>query len=410
MVKKELTCVNVDSSNQPMKIAENSSKPSILTSKQAAETLGVSLRTLYAYVSRGKIGRTTDGATKESYFNASELADFVSRRERGRRPENVAKSSLNYGLPVLESRISTVKDGRPWYHGRDAISFSELATLEEAATLLWNIPLLPEVHSGKLTREMVDDRPLIQRFSGWLLEASADSNASSFATRQQQLALCHHMLRSATAMAARSPRWNGDIHNVLASAWKQQGAAAELTRRALVLHADHELNTSCFAVRCVASTQASPYASLLAGCCASMGERHGNFQEASELVGEAFRQGRIDRVIAARLSRSGSLPGFSHPLYPKGDPRAKVILDDLRSIVPKKLMKPVDQLLAHAASEYGLKPKNDLAVAAMVQVLGMPADAGQSIFLVGRTVGWCAHALEQYSSPLMIRPRARFIN
>lgn len=381
----------------------------MISSREAAEMLGVSLRTLYSYVSRGKIGRTTDSQSRESHFNVAELTGFMTRRDRGKKPENVAKSSLNYGLPVLESRISTVMDGRPWYHGRDAISYSELATLEETAELLWGVPVLPELHPGKLTAMMVDERPLVQRFSQWLLNAGAECEPHLFDTSHKQVAICHQILRSVTVMAGRTPNWSAEIHDVLATAWKQEGAARELIRKALVLHADHELNTSCFAVRCVASTQASPYSALLAGCCASTGERHGNFHDAGDLIADAIAHGRMDKVVAGKLSRSGTLPGFSHPLYPKGDPRASAILDDLRLIASKSAMKPIDRLIAYVEAEYGIKPKNDLAVAAMGHVLDLPRDACQSIFLVGRTVGWCAHALEQYGSPLMIRPRARFV-
>jgi hypothetical protein len=35
----------------------------------------------------------------------------VSRRDRGKRPDRVAIASLDFGLPVLESGISTVEDG-----------------------------------------------------------------------------------------------------------------------------------------------------------------------------------------------------------------------------------------------------------------------------------------------------------
>jgi len=41
--------------------------------------------------------------------------------------------------------------------------------------------------------------------------------------------------------------------------------------------------------------------------------------------------------------------------------------------------------------------------------LGLPSDAPFTLFTVGRTVGWLAHALEQRSSGGgLIRPRARY--
>jgi citrate synthase len=42
-------------------------------------------------------------------------------------------------------------------------------------------------------------------------------------------------------------------------------------------------------------------------------------------------------------------------------------------------------------------------------VLGLPQGAALGIFLIARSVGWIAHAIEQYESGVLIRPRARYI-
>ena len=41
------------------------------------------------------------------------------------------------------------------------------------------------------------------------------------------------------------------------------------------------------------------------------------------------------------------------------------------------------------------------------RALGLPAESALALFLLGRTVGWIAHALEQAGGGL-IRPRARY--
>src|SRR5439155_24849267 len=99
-------------------------------------------------------------------------------------------------------------------------------------------------------------------------------------------------------------------------------AAVPAIRKALVLMADHELNASTFAARVAASTGASMAASLLAGLCALSGPRHGGAGEALlGLLADAERLG-LEKVIASWLARTKYLPGFGHPLYPNGDPRA----------------------------------------------------------------------------------------
>ena len=42
-------------------------------------------------------------------------------------------------------------------------------------------------------------------------------------------------------------------------------------------------------------------------------------------------------------------------------------------------------------------------------LLGLPKDSALALFLLGRTVGWIAHALEQSAHGALIRPRARYI-
>jgi citrate synthase len=41
--------------------------------------------------------------------------------------------------------------------------------------------------------------------------------------------------------------------------------------------------------------------------------------------------------------------------------------------------------------------------------LHLPRSAALSLFAIGRSVGWIAHALEQQASGQLIRPRARFV-
>ncbi len=54
-------------------------------------------------------------------------------------------------------------------------------------------------------------------------------------------------------------------------------------------------------------------------------------------------------------------------------------------------------------------PNVDFALAGAVSALGLPAGAALGLFVIGRTVGWIAHAIEQYESQVLIRPRARYL-
>jgi len=55
------------------------------------------------------------------------------------------------------------------------------------------------------------------------------------------------------------------------------------------------------------------------------------------------------------------------------------------------------------------KPTIDFALAALARVLRLPAGAPLTLFAVGRTIGWIGHAIEQYQTEQIIRPRAKYV-
>src|SRR5205085_9851831 len=112
-------------------------------------------------------------------------------------------------------------------------------------------------------------------------------------------------------------------------------------------------------------------------------------------------------VMAARLARDESLPGLGHPLYPDGDPRAAAIFAATAAAVPAARPR-IEAAAAAALQLTGQHPNVDFALAAAMTALRLPQGAALTVFVVGRTVGWLAHAIEQYDSRVLIRPRARY--
>jgi citrate synthase len=53
-------------------------------------------------------------------------------------------------------------------------------------------------------------------------------------------------------------------------------------------------------------------------------------------------------------------------------------------------------------------PNLDFGLAAMARTYRLPDQAPLLLFTLGRTIGWIAHAIEQYASGQLIRPRARY--
>ncbi|WP_377701269.1 citrate/2-methylcitrate synthase [Pseudoduganella sp. UC29_71] len=178
------------------------------------------------------------------------------------------------------------------------------------------------------------------------------------------------------------------------------GPGKELLRAALVLMADHELNNSAFTVRCVASTGAALPAVLCAGLAALSGREHGGHY----LLAKEVIVAQLNGADAPALQPMR--PGFGHPLYPHGDPRAALLL---------QMMSPMPQaagvlaLAARAAAIEGAEPNSDFALAALELALDLPPHSGIVLFALARSAGWLAHAAEQAADGGMIRPRARYI-
>jgi citrate synthase len=54
------------------------------------------------------------------------------------------------------------------------------------------------------------------------------------------------------------------------------------------------------------------------------------------------------------------------------------------------------------------EPNLDLGLAAVTRTYRLPDEAPFLLFALGRTIGWIAHAMEEYASGHLIRPRARY--
>jgi citrate synthase len=193
------------------------------------------------------------------------------------------------------------------------------------------------------------------------------------------------------------------------------GVAATPPRRRLVnagfiLCADHELNASTFAARVAASTGADLHACLLAALAAFSGPRHGGASRAVEdLLEEMGSPARAESVVRARTARGDGMPGFGHPLYPQGDPRATTLLALARAAGAAARLRPLDTLIAATTRRRGEHPNVDAGLVALSLAAGLPRGAGVAVFAVGRLAGWIAHVLEQRQSPAILRPRAHYI-
>ena len=394
-----------------------------LTARQAAGELGVSLATLYAYVSRGLIrSEAAERGGRSRRYRAEDVRKLRERKEQRRDPGKVAEGALYWGTPVMESAITLISDGKLYYRGRDVLAFAAGGSIEEAAALIWtgdpaNAPEVFGVGSPTFSprygsvREGVFGLPLVEAFQV-LLPLAATEDLAAYDLRPAAVARTGaRILRLMSGVAAGEEAAGGSLATTLQRGWAPRDAGAEvLFDSALVLCADHELNVSTFAARCVASSEASPYAAVTAGLAALQGAKHGG---QTELVGAFLREveasGDPRGAIAGRLKRGEGVPGFGHSLYPGGDPRGAELLRLAAKARPES---PAVALSGTVAEEVlGLmdeRPTLDFGLVTLARTLGLPPGGAIALFAIGRTVGWIGHAIEQYGSDSLIRPRARY--
>jgi len=389
-----------------------------LTSKEAARRLGVSAATLYAYVSRGLLRSEGNNGQRERRYRADDVSRLKRRREVGRKAESIAANALDFGTPVLESELTLIQDGHLYYRGHDAAGLARRASLEEVAQLLWesddrpfattNLPAMSEslrrAWAAAETLAPVDGCQLL------LPAAARWDHPSWVADRASMLETGVRILRLLTAAVIRQPPAGAPVHEQLAAAWNVPKDGARLIRATLVLSADHEFNASAFAARVVASTGAHLYGSTLAGLAAISGPRHGGLtRHVRDLIDSLGGTVDLEAALARRAGNERRLPGFGHPLYPDGDIRARVLFELMRDAYAGSEALAFAERVATAGEQaIDALPNIDFATVTLERVLGLPKDSALAMFLLGRTVGWIAHAIEQAAHGALIRPRARY--
>ena len=390
-----------------------------LTAQQAAAALGVTRATLYAYTSRGQLrSEAVPGRPRERRYHREDIERLQERKESRRDPAKAAVKGLHWGGPVLESGVTLIHGGRFFYRGHDAVELARSATLEDVAALLWS------VEENDRERLFNQRCPLSRRQRASVHTLTADPIAAVQASLPIAAAIDigsydltpnavrmtgARILRLVTTIAAGRDT-SGPAHLMLQANWaSRKPAIADVIRTALVLCADHELNVSAFTARCAASAGASPYHVVSAALAAFRGFRHGGASErVLTMLRDAQTPGDMRDIIANRLKHGDGLPGYGHRLYPSGDPRAIALLQLVKASGNEREKNRIRSFVRISSQVVHDHPNLDFGLAAVTLAYGLPDSAPTTLFALGRTVGWIAHAMEEYASGELIRPRARY--
>ncbi len=399
-------------------------KKRYLTAQEAADTLGITLPTLYAYVSRGLIrSEPGEGKTRARRYRQEDVAALQARQEMRRSPAKAVESALNWGAPLLESAITLIEDGRLTYRGHDVLTLPQEHSFEEVALLLWQgefapfieqlppafWPLVQEMAPATADLSPAEAFQVVLPLAGAQDLAGYDLRETAVALTGQRILL---LLTAVVSVDGNQFSVNGTMAQRLQEVWTAQiPQAAELFNTALIYCADHELNASAFTARVAASAQATPYQVVIAGLSTLQGRLHGGVTgRVDAFLREVGTPQQAHRVIGDRLKRGERIPGFGHPLYPDGDPRGRALLAQVTAVLPDAPGTLLAQAVAQGmADTVGLQPNIDFALTALAWALELPSGTPLALFALGRTAGWIGQAMEQYQLGQLIRPRARYV-
>lgn len=410
------------------------------TAAEAMDLLKVRPQTLYAYVSRGWIRSIAQKGLKEKLYSREDIAR-VGQRSLARSGHGpVAASAMNWGEPIFATSITEITEQGPRYRGHLAIDLvGRSVAFEQVAELLWTgtLPTDPTSFPGwpvmQPTRELSGLAQTLSALNAGdsLLEAWAmvvlmlGMQRGPVTQRLQQgntLAAAREIMQTLVGYcgfmgpgkALQPMRKSQSLVDGLMQSLGMTPTAGnhEALRAILILMADHELPPGTLSARVVASTGGTLHSCLASALCATSGTDVGRmYGRVENFLGRPQGKSVLGRR-ASKLHAAGQrIPGFDHPLYPRGDPRATVLLDIARARSDgSRELRAIFGFLDDIRASAALLPRQELAVVVLCRCLGLPRRAAAALFALGRTAGWVAHVMEQRAGGTLLRPRARFVS
>jgi citrate synthase len=415
-----------------MNSAKGPAGTAYLPAADVLRMLDIRAQSLYAYVSRGWIRSIAQPGRKDHLYFADDVEKMRSRSSARAGHGVVAAAAMQWGEPIVPTTITRITEEGPDYRGYSAVRLAEAGTSFEAvAELLWT----GRLDDASLRWPAVAPRaagcalagPLAAPASGQLLEIF------SLFTLQLGMAPARTSTRAGPSAAGREliqtltgcfgylsrqgqycPMRAGEsvASSLLQALVVEDSADNRAAMDAiLVLLADHELSPGAFAARVAASAGATLHNCVASAICTISGAHIGKLYDGvAGFLGHATSSAVLMKRARGYHERGNLVPGFGHPLYRNGDPRARCLLETARRLpLQSRQLQAIYQFIDRAESALGIFPRQELGVVALLLAMGAPAASASALFALARVAGFVAHVDEQRQSGTLLRPRAKFI-
>jgi citrate synthase len=370
------------------------------------------------------------------------------------RPANETSGDVPAGLEgvvVAETTIGDVRGQEGFYHYRQysAVELAETRSLEDVWHLLFRGELPGSAGSASFGAEVRRRRALPPGLStllpalsrrgapldvmrtavsvlgaelGWRPthdispEELADQAIGLCAVVPTILAAAHRLRQGDDPVEPRDDLGFAANYLFMLTGAEPSPEHARAIEQYMILTIDHGFNASTFTARVVTSTGADLAAAIVAAIGALSGPLHGGApSRALDMLDAIGTADRAEAHVRHAVESGERIMGFGHRVYKTDDPRSLL----LRSVSERlggplvEFSQAVEQTTVDVLAE--LKPGRQLYTnvefyaGVVMHSCGIPREMFTPTFAAGRTIGWCAHVMEQAAHNRLIRPAARYV-